>query len=356
MKPLRVILLVISIVLAAGAIIAGILFSQPQDRMQPPADIDATSDTNTQDDTTEKDIVISQHPDHPVIYVSFVTHNEDTFSPNYPNFPQDEEAFWDFRSRVINYANMLYEMGVKYNYQSDWTFLLGIKAFDKGTQDTNGKNLLAYLEQDLGFSIDPHSHEQGGYNYADVAYLMELLGVHPTGIVGGFTAQSTGLSEDPEWEKFWKPIAGQMFDYLWTPTILWGGAVPGHRAESDVWISGIWRPSTYEEGYTTHDPDAPLPNVGGFGRDWDNLDLQIERLQAGELNADQMYTQTILVGEHQITDELIEEYRDKIASYDQLVEDGYIQWVTLQEAVEIWKTQYDSYGGIMLYDGTELKP
>jgi len=358
MKPFHFILLATSIILVSIAIIAGIFFSQQQMDTQSSSSPDVVSETNTSGVTTEERAIPSEqpeHPDHPVIYVSFVTHNEDTFSPNYPNFPQDEEAFWDYRSRVVSYADMLYEMGVTYNYQSDWTFLLGVKAFDKGTSDTNEKNLLEYLEQDLNFSIDPHSHEQGGYNYADVAYLMDLLGANPTGIVGGFTAINPKDSKPADWEKFWSPIEAATFDYTWAPTILWGGASPGHRNESEVWVSGIWRPAS-QNVFLEHDVNSPLPNVGGFETNWDGLALQVERLQNGELDANQMYTQTIILGEHEITDERIEEYRDNIASYDQLVEDGYIQWVTLQEAVEIWETQYDSYGGIMLYDGTHVSP
>lgn len=45
------------------------------------------------------------------------------------------------------------------------------------TATTGGRNFLVVLRDDYGVAIDPHSHENGGYNYADVAWLLDDLGV-----------------------------------------------------------------------------------------------------------------------------------------------------------------------------------
>lgn len=65
--------------------------------------------------------------------------------------------------------------------------LLAVQQFDTGTviANTNGKNLLRWFVEEKGVICDPHSHENG-YNYADVAYLHEQLGIMATKVVGGF--------------------------------------------------------------------------------------------------------------------------------------------------------------------------
>lgn len=289
--------------------------------------------------------VFTEKPDHPVIFASVVSHNEDTFSPLYPDFIKDEAAFWEQRGLVVSFADMLYEAGVTYNFQTDWNFLLAIQAYDQGTPSTNGKNILRYLSEDLNFSIDPHSHQNGGYNLADVAYLIDALGVEPTGIVGGFTAIP---SEEATWQSYWSPMDGQKYQYRWTPTILWGGARPGHRNESEVWVSGVWRPESHAS-YTVHDPNAALPNVGGFQTGWDGLSLLVEALEAGKLSSDQIYTITMMNGQHMMSEESIADFEANILKYKDLTEQGYIEWTLLQDVVSIWEEYYDANGDITLY-------
>ncbi len=303
-------------------------------------------------ETIEEVAQTESHPDHPVIYVSVASHNEDTLSPNYPNYVEEEIEFRKSRALVVQFADMLYEMGVEYNFQTDWNFLLGMLEHDNGTRSTNGKNLLEYLVEDLDFSVDPHSHQQLGYNYADVAYLIDALGVEPSGVVGGSLVKPVA---DSIFEDFWKPIKANRYDYVWKAEMLWGGGTAMHIDEEDVWVSGVWRPQD-KEHFTTHDPDAPLPDVGNFQSNWDGLELLVEMLEDGELYADQMYTITVMLGQHRMNDDSIADFQEEIEKYAELTEQGYIEWVTIQEALEIWETQYDSYGAIMLYDGTHIRP
>ncbi|MEK9155611.1 MAG: hypothetical protein AAB839_03090, partial [Patescibacteria group bacterium] len=121
------------------------------------------------------------------IYVTFVTHNEQPDSGRYPDFEHDEDAFWEYREGLVAYADMLYDEGVAYNWQSAWNFLLAATKYDKGTSSTNGKNIVRYLQEDLGFLVNVHGHPST-YNEADVVYLIDALGAAPSGIMGGFVA------------------------------------------------------------------------------------------------------------------------------------------------------------------------
>ena len=115
------------------------------------------------------------------VSLTFVTHNEE--NENYTNF----NYYILRRNIIIQLADYVQLKGVKWDFQSDWKFLVAVKNFDTGSVivNTNGKNLLRWLVEDKGVSCDPHAHESS-HNYADVAYLHTQLGITPAKIVGGF--------------------------------------------------------------------------------------------------------------------------------------------------------------------------
>jgi hypothetical protein len=49
----------------------------------------------------------------------------------YPDFVKNEAAFRVHRDVLIRFADMLYAEGIKYDYQSDWNFLLAAIMYDK---------------------------------------------------------------------------------------------------------------------------------------------------------------------------------------------------------------------------------
>ncbi len=286
----------------------------------------------------------------PTIYISIVSHNEEP-NKQYPDFVANEALFWKHREAIVKFANMLYEEGVKYNFQSDWNFLLAINMYDKGTPSTNGKNLLRYLKEDLGFEIDPHAHETT-YNYADVAYLIENLGVTPSNTVGGFIAYPPNQSKV---EYFWSPITGWHYNYTWQAQILWGGATKWHKNEETLWVSGIWKPMD-NENFLVHGDNAPLPHVGGFGGGWDTLAILLEKQQNGELEPNKIYTQTIFVSQNSLLDdEFIEYFRNKIRELSDYTKNGLIKWVGLEEVVKIWKEEYNEEPNIFPFVSMEVK-
>ena len=93
------------------------------------------------------------------IHVSIVMHNEEPLSGQYPDFVNDPSAFWEHRDALVPFVNMLHANGVMFNYQSDWNFLQAVGLYDTGTLSTNGKNIVRYMKEDLGFEVDPHAHE-----------------------------------------------------------------------------------------------------------------------------------------------------------------------------------------------------
>src|SRR3989344_106744 len=285
-----------------------------------------------------------------VIYVSIVTHNEEPLSGQYPDFVSDEDAFWEHREALVNFAKMLNEEGVEYNYQSDWNFLLAATMYDKGTSSTNGKNFLRYLKEDLGVEIDPHAHETQ-YNYADFAYLINQLGVAPSRTVGGFLASPPEQSKE---EYFRQSLKGVKYpDYSWKAEILWGAGTAQHKDDEGISASGIWRPKD-NENFLVNDNSA-LPHIGGYNpTNWQGLNDLVEKQKNGELEEGKIYTQTIFAGQNNmLQSSYIEDFRQQIQSLSEYTDAGLIKWVGLKEVISIWKSEYDSEPNTYIYNGVQ---
>ena len=105
---------------------------------------------------------------------------------------------------------------------------------------TGGINVLRHLRDTLGVRIDPHSHEGGGYNYSDVASLLDRLGVGGSTVIGGHIWDPS-LPQFQQWDRFRGPVAGQRYpSAVWRGDILMGSGTPNHV--NDPIVSGVWRP------------------------------------------------------------------------------------------------------------------
>jgi hypothetical protein len=346
MKPILTTFTILAVpVLLFGAVFAGMsLFGKYFVSPTPPENSieDASTAPNDPSNSTP-----SQPPDHPTIYVSIVTHSEDTLSPGNPDFAASESATLQERDGVIAFAQMLSEHGATYDWQSDWNFLLGLLAWDEGATEANGKNLARYLVEDLGMSADPHSHQNKGYNYADVAYLIRELGVTPSGIVGGFIAAPVSSSI---YDSLTATLNGSKYpSYSWTPTALWGGGTAMHINETAQWVSGIWIPTSGADLFTPAQEGTPV--IGKYNAGFNGLDDLLEKQANGTLEAGNMYTMTITTNQNMLTADYIAEFENQLATYADETAAGKIVWVTLPEALNIWKTQYQSKPTILQYDG-----
>jgi hypothetical protein len=299
--------------------------------------------------TTQTDVSSESIPSTPVIYVSFASHSEDPAHPDYPSYVEDRQTFDAHRAALVDFANLLHTFGVAYNFQTDWNFILGVQAFDQGDTSTNGKNILRYLVEDLKFSVDPHSHEGFGYNIADVAYLLTQVGVTPSTVAGGFIADPPSASL---LERYWKPVEGKRYDYVWAPTVLFGGGTSKHVNESLLWMSGMWRPKSNEE-FLVHDPAAAIPVVGHYRSTWEGLERLVEKQAAGELDPMKMYTVTVMANQADMNTELMKEWTENLERYRPLADQGLIQWVLLQDTLRIWQDEFDEQPSQLLFDGEE---
>ncbi len=287
----------------------------------------------------------------PTIYVSIVSHNEEPSFPNHPDFTSDYDTYESFRDAAVNFATMLKSEGVQYNFQSDWNFLLAEQEHWDEFDNTNGKNLLRWLVEDMDLAVDPHAHEST-YSIADVAYLMEQLDITPSNIVGGFIATP---AEDSRVEDFQVPIEGWKYNTSWEADALWGGGSGNHVDDEGQWTSGIWRPKD-DENFFVDDPDSK-PVIGTYTSTWDGLDDLLEKRDNGELEAGKMYTATIMTNQEDAQDQdFIDEFQSEIEARQSYTDSGAIEWVTLTEALNIWENDYDSTPTIYSYEEGDLSP
>ncbi|NBS41955.1 hypothetical protein EBS80_04855, partial [bacterium] len=285
----------------------------------------------------------------PVIYVNIASHSEDGTTPGYPDFSTDKASFDTERAGVVAFANMIAQHQAKYDYQSDWNFLLGVQKYDAGDASTNGKNVLRYLSEDLGFAVDPHSHEKNGYNYADVAYLIKANGVEPSHVVGGFIASPADQSKLSYLSTL---THGSKYPtYEWKPEILWGGGTGNHVNESALWISGIWHPKS-ASSYAVDDPSAPLPVVGHYESGWNGLDQLLALQGEGKLTEGNIYTVTIMSDQPDFTDSYVSAFSAKLDEYADETAAGKIVWATIEETYDAWVDSYGSKASILPWSGT----
>ena len=213
------------------------------------------------------------------IHVTIVMHSEQTVE-----YHENPLLFELSRTNLYRFSSLIAQRVVMFNFQSDWTFLAAVTNYDAaGRPETGGTNIVAWLERDLGFEIDPHNHiNQSEYNYADVAALIALCGATPTPVAGGFVAWPPASNE---LHIFQGSFTGAVYTaFTWRAGTLWGGASLGHRNETNLWFSGVYAPRD-GTNWQSHQ-DGNLPLVGGYGgREvaWTNLDRLLALRDAGQL-------------------------------------------------------------------------
>ncbi len=182
----------------------------------------------------------SQTP--PPVYVTLFTHIEDNTPAGQLGTAECRQSYLVWRNRLIGVADLFRKHEVRWVLEPDWKFLLAALIYEDSTlqANTNHKNLLRYLKEDLNVAIDPHSHENGGYNYTDVAHLLDSLGVGGSTVIGGHVWAPT-LPQFAEWDRFRVPQRGAKYPWAWwRGDILMGSATPNHV--NDPIVSGVWRP------------------------------------------------------------------------------------------------------------------
>ena len=197
------------------------------------------------------------------VYVVLFTHIEDNTPAGLPGSAAQRASYLALRARLIEMGALARRHDVRWSLQPDWSVLLAaLQNEDFSVRaSTSGLNVLRYLRDSLSVAIDPHSHEGSGYNYTDVAHLLDSLGVGGSTVVGGHI-WDPALPQFQQWDRFRVPVAGRRFpSALWRGDILMGSGTPNHT--NDPTVSGIWRPRN-RNAYWEDDPNGNITCVGAY--------------------------------------------------------------------------------------------
>jgi hypothetical protein len=273
----------------------------------------------------------------PAIYVSIVCQNEEPGNRR-ADYAANREVYLANRKLVKLLADTVIGRGATLNFQSDWNYLLAVRQFDVGNVTTNtaGKNMVRWLAEDRGVEIDPRTYETS-YNYADVAWLIEQLGVKPSGIVGAFVLEPP---DNPRgWEKYRAAVRGAVFpNHYWQASGLWGGATlsgPG----TEEYSSGIWRPRDRSH-FSVDDPAQRLIYIGrGQGKPAGIRQL-LQEIDDGRAPRDGFYTAAILAVQDWMNEDNLARLGKVIDSFAPEAAAGRIRWATLSQVAQIWQNDY----------------
>jgi len=274
----------------------------------------------------------------PPVYLTIVSHNEEPGAGR-PDYTADLNYYLQNRSLVKMLAETITTRGATYNFQSDWNYLKAVALYDVGsvTDNTAGKNIVRWMREDLGVEVDPHAHETQ-YNYADVAYLIEQLGVTPSNNVGGFLYDPPDNAQ--RWEQHANWISGSVYpSYSWRADNLWGAATYLHQGNDDK-SSGIWRPQDRYNFYVD-DPNQRLLYIGGCNGQAGLMEL-LSDIETGAAPADGFYTANLMMIQDWLTPQSIAGLGSFIDSLAPYVAQGRVRWVTLTEMADLWRTEYGS--------------
>jgi hypothetical protein len=197
------------------------------------------------------------------VYVVMFTHIEDNTPMGELGTPMSRMAYVEFRERLIEFAERTTSHGLTWVLQPDWKLLEAALLVEDAElmSNTGGQNVLRYLAEEHGVVIDPHSHENGGYNYTDVAHLLELLGVGGSTVIGGHI-WDPDLPQFQGWDRFREPVQGVAYPRAsWRGDILIGAGTPNHV--NDPLVSGLWRPAD-RDNFFVDDPAANVVAVGAW--------------------------------------------------------------------------------------------
>ncbi len=281
---------------------------------------------------------------YPPVYLTLVSHNEDNIQWLTRNY------YIQRRNQLVQIANVVQSKGAIWDFQSDWRFLLAVQQFDTGSvvSNTNGKNLLRWFVEDKGVICDPHSHENA-YNYADVAYLHELLGIMATKVVGGFLYDT--VVNGNNWENLENGIYGRVYtSYFWRPDILWGGGTQNHLNDPNP--LGAWKPQSMAN-YYVHDSTKHLVLLGhgceNHITDASNIVNNasivrniVDQITVGALPNTGFYPAYAIFNNGDLTPTRITKITEFIDSVAGMVAQGRVEWKSLPDIHAIWSTSYNS--------------
>lgn len=281
----------------------------------------------------------------PPVQVVLFTHIEDNTPGGLLGSAQNRQSYMTWRSRLIGVGTLMHDHGLPWSLQPDWKILECALLYEDSTvmQTTNGKNLFRYLHEDLGTIIDPHSHENGGYNYTDVAHLIDSLGVEPTTVIGGHVWDPS-LPQFQEWDRYRVPVPGQRFPWaLWRGDILMGSGTPFHV--DDPVVSGVWQPQDRDH-YFTHDGQANIAAIGQYKGTMEDIPELAALYQSGAVGTPFMLTSSYGIRPLTIQrpDGLVSIADSVVAPMTAWRDLGMVMPTDFTALVETWRSAFGSRG------------
>lgn len=199
----------------------------------------------------------------PPVHVVLFTHIEDNTPFGLLNAATTRAQYVNLRARLLEMAALARRYNARWTLQPDWKFLLAALEYENAAlrASTANLNVLRFLRDSFATAMDAHSHESSGYNYTDVARLLDSLGVGGTTIIGGHIWDPS-LPQFSQWDRFRVPVRGQQFPAaLWRGDVLMGSGTPNHV--NDPIVSGVWRPKD-RNNYFEDDPAGNIAVIGAW--------------------------------------------------------------------------------------------
>lgn len=281
----------------------------------------------------------------PLVYLDFVTHNEETAQWNLTPF------YTMNRARLLTLAEHFQSNGITWNMQSDWVYLTNVLSQETPAliATTGNKNILRWMYEDLGVEMDPHAHESQ-YIYPDVAHLMDSIGLPESKVMGGT------IHNDNNGMNVWMNLVdgqyGLVFpDAFWRPDYMMGGGTPNHV--NDLKYYGFWNPQD-TANYLTHDPSSHLRHIGvgcsikiqdtsSVAYVVGQVQELVDRVQSGVYPPDGFYLQSIFFEQASLNNMAFYNKVVEIAdAVNVIVDSGVTQWKTFKQAYTIWETDYNA--------------
>jgi hypothetical protein len=277
----------------------------------------------------------------PKVHVVLFTHIEDNTPMGPLDAPQARVSYMNIRARVVEMGKLANAHKVAWSFQPDWKILVAAKRFEDAQTmaSTGGKNFLVYLRDTLGVFVDPHAHENNGYNYPDVAYLLTDLGVGGSTVVGGHVWDPS-LPQFAEWDRFRAPVAGLMFpSFTWRGDILMGSGTPNHV--NDPIVSGVWRPKD-RNAYFVDEPTGNVAAVGAYTKGLEGVTELVGKYASGEVPASCMLTSSYHVAPAALLapDGIAAIERDVLAPLEAHANAGKVVLTDFTSLVATWKRDY----------------
>lgn len=279
----------------------------------------------------------------PPISVVLFTHIEDNTPGGTLGTGANRSTYLTWRTRLITMAELARRYNMTWVLQPDWKFLEAARVYEDASvmSSTGGRNILRYLRDSLDVVIDPHSHENGGYNYTDVAYLLEALGVGGSTVIGGHIWDPS-LPQFAHWERFRVPVFGEMYPSAqWRGDILMGSGTPNHT--NDPIVSGVWRPID-PWSYFEDSPSGNIACVGAFKGDLDGISELVARYTSGQSASTCMLTSTYHITPTMISSSsgLSTLERDLLSPLSSLRSGGKVEVTDFTSLVATWKSRFGS--------------